>query len=200
MTVLSNVTSVIERQDWLVPAADAAARMDFPTVAATTQEYLGANLVVYIAGVSEPRAAKDWAGGLREPKDPWVETRLRTALMCVLVLGEHENTRTARSWFSLPNPLLDNWSPADAIREGPSPRWGERLLDALKHFCFGAGVAGVETNLASETQLLSRATGSFDEAKFDSESRETAEQVLTRMVKPGTRRFLRSSSRSSAAR
>src|SRR5207244_2662889 len=126
-------------------------------------------------------------------KDPWVETRLRTALMCVLVLTAHESPRTARSWFSVPNPLLDNCSPADVIRETPSPRLGERLLIALRRFCFGTGTEDLNDGLASETQLLSRATGWFDESAFDKGPREPSGGVLARLTKPSTRTYLRRS-------
>lgn len=84
---------------------------------------LGAKLVAYLAGVTDPKAVADWAGGIRPPRRG-AEERLRTALHVFRLLEEADSVHVARAWFIGLNPLLDDEAPASALREG-------RLRDVL---------------------------------------------------------------------
>jgi hypothetical protein len=81
------------------------------------QQALGTKLVAYLAGVSDPKAVGDWAGGTRPPRRG-AEERLRTALHVFRLLEEADSVHVARAWFIGLNPQLDDEAPASALREG----------------------------------------------------------------------------------
>lgn len=86
------------------------------------QDSLGARLLAYVAGVSDPKAVSLWAKGLRSPRRE-SEERIRLTYQ-VFQLLLVESAHTVRGWFVGLNPQLDDQSPAEAIREG-------RLRDVL---------------------------------------------------------------------
>lgn len=86
------------------------ARADLRQVAGTLQTVLGRRLTAYLAGVRDGKAVTRWANGeVTSIRDAGVEQRLRAA-------GEAPST--IKAWAMGMNPLLDDGSPLDAIRDG----------------------------------------------------------------------------------
>jgi hypothetical protein len=86
-------------------------------VARFLQDVLGQKLVAYVANVSGPRTVARWVAGDRSPGGE-AEDRLRAAFYIFRLLGESESSHVVRAWFAGLNPVLDDMSPATAIREG----------------------------------------------------------------------------------
>lgn len=97
---------------------------------------LGAKLVAYVAGVTEVRAVHEWTGG-REPKDPRVHQRLRTALRAAKLITQHDSAPVAQAWFQGLNPQLSDRSPARLLREGDIEEVGPEVIAAARAFVIG---------------------------------------------------------------
>jgi hypothetical protein len=117
-------------------AYEHAARVDFPVVVKELVDLLGAKLVAYVAGVTETRAVRQWAGRRREARDP-IPARLRVALHVALLIAAHDDPAVAQAWFQGLNPQLDDRSPARLLREGDLDEVGPLVLSAARAFVSG---------------------------------------------------------------
>lgn len=121
-----------------LPAYSQAMRSPLPEVVRALTELLGARLVAYIGGVSEARAVRQWATGVRMVRNPAVEPRLRLALQVASMLCEGEgNPAVAQAWFQGLNPQLEDRVPVQLLREGDMVADGPALLDAARAFLSG---------------------------------------------------------------
>ncbi len=76
-------------------------------------------LVAYITGVDATRTVARWARGETANLRSDHATRLRTAYEIVRLLEQaRESPATIQAWFLGMNPVLDDCSPARAVREG----------------------------------------------------------------------------------
>lgn len=98
---------------------------------------LGAQLVAYIAGVTETRAVREWAEGVRRPR-PTVLKRLRTAYQAAAIIEHRESRATVQAWFQGLNPSLDDRSPARVLRDGNVEQIGGAVLAAARSFANAA--------------------------------------------------------------
>lgn len=112
-------------------------RMDVPAVVKELEGLLGAKLVAYTAGVSEARAARQWARGEREPRADAAE-KLRIALRAASMIAAVDGAAIAQAWFQGLNPQLDDRSPARLLREGDLAELGPEILGAARAFVAGA--------------------------------------------------------------
>ncbi len=108
-------------------------RMEFPRAAAKLKDVLGARLVAYLGDVSETRAVREWADGVRKPSEG-VQQRLRLALTVALMIAERDDKHVAQAWFQGLNPQLDDISPARLLRDGDYDDAGKRVLAAARAF------------------------------------------------------------------
>ena len=111
--------------------------MSFRGAVSELVEILGTKLVAYIAGVKETRAVQEWARGVRDPKDPALERRLRLALQIAHLIAEHDSREVAQAWFQGLNPQLDDRAPAQLLREGDIADVGRNVLAAARAFVIG---------------------------------------------------------------
>jgi hypothetical protein len=118
-------------------AHDRAMRLPFRSLVSELQGILGARLVAYLAGVSETRAVQEWAKGVRDPKDPELERRLRLVLQIAHLIAEHDSREVAQAWFQGLNPQLDDRAPAQLLREGELADVGREVLAAARAFVVG---------------------------------------------------------------
>ena len=110
--------------------------MPFRFVVKQLIDQLGAKLVAYIGGVSEVRAAKEWADD-RVPKDPTVERKLRFALRVTLLIIERDSRAVAQAWFQGLNPQLGDRVPAQLLRDGDIEEVGPEVVAAARAFVVG---------------------------------------------------------------
>jgi hypothetical protein len=118
-------------------AHDRAMRLPFQALVNELVGMLGARLVGYIAGVTETRAVQEWAKGVRDPKDPELERRLRLVLQTAYLVAEHDSREVAQAWFQGLNPQLDDRAPAQLLREGEIAEVGREVLAAARAFVVG---------------------------------------------------------------
>ncbi len=118
-------------------AHDRAMRLPFQALVNELLGMLGARLVAYIAGVTETRAVQEWAKGVRDPKDPELERRLRLVLQIAYLVAEHDSREVAQAWFQGLNPQLDDRAPAQLLREGEIAEVGREVLAAARAFVVG---------------------------------------------------------------
>lgn len=118
-------------------AHDKATRVSFRGAVSELVEILGTKLVAYIADVKETRAVQEWARGVRDPKDPALERRLRLALQIAHLIAEHDRREVAQAWFQGLNPQLDDRAPAQLLREGDIADVGRDVLAAARAFVIG---------------------------------------------------------------
>ena len=78
---------------------------------------LGPTLVSALAGSRGPQHARAWVAGTAAP-GPATERRLRAAYSAWCTVSEAEGEALARMWFTGANPLLDDDSPVNALRQG----------------------------------------------------------------------------------
>lgn len=97
------------------------------------REILGAQLVAYLGAVTETRAVRQWADGVRKPPAE-VTRRLRLAYQVAGLLVERDEPRVVQAWFQGMNPQLDDVAPARMIREGNPDDVGQRVLAAARAF------------------------------------------------------------------
>ena len=117
-------------------AYEHAARVDFPVLVKELSELLGPKLVVYIAGVREARAVREWSTGERGARAP-IPERLRLALQVAWLIAQHDSASVARAWFQGLNPQLDDRSAARLLREGELDEVGPQILSAARAFVSG---------------------------------------------------------------
>jgi hypothetical protein len=87
--------------------------------AAALREVLTPRLAAYVTGVDATRTVARWAQGETARLRADHATRLRAAYEIVRLLeGAHESEGTIQAWFLGMNPVLDDRSPARALREG----------------------------------------------------------------------------------
>lgn len=84
---------------------------------------LSRRLLAYMVDI-DARTVSRWAAGQTTDLRDGHDQRLRAIAEVVLLLGAVEDQATISSWFLGLNPLLDDVSPAEAIRAG-------RLMEAL---------------------------------------------------------------------
>jgi hypothetical protein len=97
------------------------------------RELLGAQLVAYLGSVTETRAVRQWADGVRKPPAE-VRRRLRLAYQVAGLLTERDQPRVVQAWFQGMNPQLEDIAPARLIREGNPDEVGPRVLAAARSF------------------------------------------------------------------
>lgn len=117
-------------------AHDRAYRLPIDRVVTELRDVLGAKLIAYIAGVTETRAVREWADGVRTPRSP-VPERLRLTLQVVEMLRQRESTAVVAAWVQGLNPRLDDRSPARLLREGDLEEVGPKVLAAARAFAAG---------------------------------------------------------------
>ena len=103
----------------LAQAHREAMRISPAAGAAALREVLTPRLAAYVTGVDATRTVARWAQGETARLRADHATRLRTAYEIVRLLeGAHEAPETIQAWFLGMNPVLDDRSPARALREG----------------------------------------------------------------------------------
>lgn len=95
-----------------------AVRDSLGDVAAFLQQVLGLRLVAYVAGVKDAKTVSGWARGEVGEARLESERRLRAAYEISQLLVRFDSPKVVKAWFIGLNPLLDDESPAEAIREG----------------------------------------------------------------------------------
>lgn len=85
-------------------------------IAEFLRDTLGSKLTAHIAGVSDAKMVGRWAEGTKPAAAR--EKRLRDTYQIFQVLLKAEDEYVARAWFIGMNPLLDDETPADSLREG----------------------------------------------------------------------------------
>lgn len=113
----------------LLPAA--ASLLPIGEVVGRLRDLLGDSLIASIAGVSEPRAVREWQAGGREPRR-LIRERLRLALRLALELNERHGEEAPRAWFESVEPMLGDRSPSRILAEGDPEIVGTRLLEAAR--------------------------------------------------------------------
>jgi hypothetical protein len=95
-------------------------------IARTLEQVLSRRLPAVIVGIKDGKTIARWAAGeTDEIRSRDIEQRLRTTYqISLLLLGSQDSQHTVKAWFIGLNPLLDDESPAEAIRH-------DRLKDAL---------------------------------------------------------------------
>ena len=125
------MTDSVSRPD--LGAHDHAYRLSLEKVVDELRHVLGAKLVAYVAGVTETRAVREWADGIREPRSP-VPEQLRVTLQVVEMLLTRESPAVVQAWFQGLNPQLEDRSPARLLREGDLNDVGPQVLAAARAF------------------------------------------------------------------
>lgn len=118
-------------------AADRAMRMTTTEAFDAASQLLGPRLVAYICGVSETRAVREWAGGIRVPRDPSVEDKARLMVRVASFIADHDGRGVAQAWFQGLNPQLEDRSPARLLREGDVDVVGPEIIQASRAFIVG---------------------------------------------------------------
>lgn len=96
----------------------ATTRMPMSELVRRLNAILGPTLVSTAAGSKDPKAAIRWAKSDKSRISPQFEKNLRIAYRAMTAITEVENAHIARSWFIASNPLLNEDSPVQAIRDG----------------------------------------------------------------------------------
>ena len=123
-------SDVVQRQE--IGAHRQAHTLSLPDVVGHLRDVLTPKLVAYVGSVSETRATRQWAEGARSPSAE-VEVRLRDALHATLVVETAYDTKTAQAWMQGIDPLLDDRSPAWALREG-DPELRRAVIASARRF------------------------------------------------------------------
>lgn len=97
------------------------------------RDILGARLTAYIAGVQETRMVRAWADGTASPSHG-VAQRLRLAHRIAVEIAQHEGNEVTQAWFMGMNPLLDDMSPAQTIRESHPGTVQSTIASAAQSF------------------------------------------------------------------
>ena len=115
-------------------AFNEATRMSDAELVSALRDLLGAKLVAYLGTVKETRAVRQWADGSRAIANPTDKERLRIAYRAARIISERDSPTVAQAWFQGLNPLLDDTSPARALRDGDLDTEGPRVLGAARQF------------------------------------------------------------------
>lgn len=93
---------------------------DLQTMASTLVEVLGRPITAYMVHVRNVKTISRWANGeVASVRDRYSEERLLATYQVVMLLREYqEHPETIRSFMMGMNPVLNDESPAHAIREG----------------------------------------------------------------------------------
>jgi hypothetical protein len=112
--------AVAQLTDTLIARAHREAlRVSLAEGAAALRDVLTPRLAAYVTGVDATRTVARWAQGETARLRADHATRLRTAYEIVRLLERaHESPGTIQAWFLGMNPVLDDRSPARALREG----------------------------------------------------------------------------------
>jgi len=103
----------------IIQAHREAMRVSTAEGATTLRNALTPRLAAYVTGVDATRTVARWARGETANLRTDHATRLRTAYEIVRLLeGAHESPEMIQAWFLGMNPVLDDCSPARAVREG----------------------------------------------------------------------------------
>lgn len=114
-------------------AYEISVRSDIAELVDQLRELLGAQLVAYLGSVTETRAVRQWADGVRKPPAE-ATRRLRLAFHVAGLLAERDQPRVVQAWFQGMNPQLEDTAPARLIREGDPDEIGPRVLAAARAF------------------------------------------------------------------
>lgn len=106
---------------------------------------LGSRITAAIAGITEPRAVRQWAAGERSVSSAEVVRRLRTTLHAALEIERARDRDTARSWFEACNPDLGLRTPAQVLRDTSAEEAGPVVLKAALQFA--ANIPVLDSNL-----------------------------------------------------
>lgn len=128
---MSPATGAKERSDLRIYQDSVRSEPD--ELIARLRDLLGAKLVAYLGSVKETRAVRQWAEGERSPSQA-VIARLRVAYQVAALLREKDTAPVVQAWFQGMNPLLDDVSPARALREQDLDRSGTAVLSAARAF------------------------------------------------------------------
>lgn len=120
MHSLEGLMAVAQAAEILITQAHREAmRVSTAEGATTLRDVLTPRLVAYITGVDATRTVARWARGETANLRSDHATRLRTAYEIVRLLEQaRESPGTIQAWFLGMNPVLDDCSPARAVREG----------------------------------------------------------------------------------
>ena len=97
---------------------------------------LGAQLVAYIADVSETRSVRQWISGEHTPHSG-VQRRVLLALQIASFLNEEGEEGAIEAWFQGLNPALDDHAPAELLRttaDDNFSKMGRQVLAAAREF------------------------------------------------------------------
>jgi hypothetical protein len=81
------------------------------------QKAAGQRLVAYATRNKSPKVVGRWAQGDHLPQGDTPQ-RLRNMYRTYLILKQREEDETFRAWLQSANPLLEDESPIDLLREG----------------------------------------------------------------------------------
>lgn len=105
-----------------------------PEMASTLVDVLGRSITAYMVHVRNVKTITRWANGdVSQIRDRYSEERLLAAYQVVAFLLEHEHPDTIRALMLGMNPVLDDDSPAHAIREGNF----KGAMDAARNYVAG---------------------------------------------------------------
>ena len=111
-----------------------AMNADLKTMASTLVDVMGRAIVAGIVGIRNPKTISRWASGeVTSVRDRYSEERLIAAYQVTSLLQEHYGKDTIRSFMLGMNPVLNDESPAIALREGDF----KGAINAARNFLAG---------------------------------------------------------------
>jgi len=107
---------------------------DLETIASTLVDVMGRALVAGIVGIRNPKTISRWANGeVTSVRNRYSEERLIATYQVVILLQEHYGSETIRSFMLGMNPVLNDESPAVALRDGDF----KGAMNAARNFLAG---------------------------------------------------------------
>lgn len=118
-----------------IEAHRSAVQASLQDMASTLVNVLGRPVAAYMVQVRNVKTISRWANGdVTTVRDRYSEERLRAAYQIVsFLLGHDEHPDTIRALMIGMNPILDDNSPAHAIREGDF----KGAMDAARNYIAG---------------------------------------------------------------
>ena len=111
-----------------------AMNADLETMASTLVNVMGRAIVAGIVGIRNPKTISRWANGeVTSVRDRYSEERLIAAYQVAILLQEHYGNDTIRSFMLGMNPVLNDESPAIALRDGDF----KGAINAARNFLAG---------------------------------------------------------------
>ena len=110
-----------------------AVRIPFADLTSFLKDHLGPAAVSIIAGGADAKTIAGWAKGQRQPKDPAIEPRLRSAYQIFQLIQTVEAPQTIRAWFLGMNPQLEDLAPVQALAADQQ----REVLSAARAFVAG---------------------------------------------------------------